>query len=105
MTRIASPSGPIGRNLDPDGRPASRGASDRQVTVDRRRAAAYRLEPEVPGMGRGGVEAAAVVGDHERDPLRELFDPDDRRMCARVLDDVGESLTADREQLLLCSRL
>src|SRR4029453_12780400 len=99
--RIVSPSGPLGTDLHPADRPASGLTLDRQVAVDRRRASAHRLEPEVAGTAGRGIKPAAIVGDLEQDTLRAVFDSDDRRFRVRVLDDVGESLAADREQLLL----
>src|SRR4029079_3960155 len=47
------------------------------------------------------IEAAAVVGDLEEDAIGVDVDPNGRVRRARMLDDVRQGLTADREELRL----
>ena len=65
-----------------------RRAGDRQPRVDLGGTRAHRLQPEVPGMVRIGVEAAAVVADLEHEAAGQDLQPDPRRGGLGVLDGV-----------------
>src|SRR5215212_7190227 len=91
----------FGGHIHSHERAEARRARDREATADLGRAAAHRLESEVTGMADGGIEAAPVVADFDRDYARHDLDKHARGGRARVLLDVGERLAPDREQLRL----
>src|SRR3954453_18424473 len=97
-TWIALSSGPI-RDTHSDPRALPRRALDRQLTPDPARAAAHGLKPEVPRVRCSRVEPHPVVSDLEDDLPRRAVDDDRSRACAGVLDDVGERLPDDSEEL------
>src|SRR5215212_2414114 len=89
------------RSLDADHGPLAGRARDLEVGVDLPRPAPHRLEPEPPGVTDRCVEPAPVVGDHHDHATVARVETDERGGRARVLRNVCERLTSDREQLSL----
>ena len=90
----------VGRDLHPD-QGALSGRARRSSGRPPISAARLRIDsrPKWPGWRGRRVEAAAVVADLEHDARRAGLDADPRPARAGVLDDVGERLAADAEQL------
>src|SRR4029079_7598106 len=59
----------------------------------------HRLEPEVSGVLRSGVEAAAVVADLDHHAIKEGLDGYPCRGRSRLLHHAGERLPANAEEL------